>query len=260
VGVRPRAGEALRALANAGYLSGQRLAVVTPMANEADLAEEFIKAVLAAGALFGEVRHFVVLDNASKDGTLGLLRSISESDARVVLIWAPENRSVVDAYMRGYRQALDEGFDWILEIDAGFSHQPAELEHFIAHLNDEVQCVFGTRYQTRGLVTDTPITRRLVSRGGTLLANLLLGTRLSDMTSGYQLFRADALQAILDRGVRSRAHFFQTEMKFYARRMKAMEVPITYRAPSPSLELWVLRDAAANLARLVWLRITGRAR
>lgn len=230
------------------------------MANEADSAEKFVEAVLAAASPFGEVRHFVILDNASQDGTLDLIRSLAESDSRVVLIWAPENRSVVDAYMRGYRRALDEGFDWILEIDAGFSHQPAELEHFIVHLDDEIQCVFGTRYQTRGLVTDTPMKRRFVSRGGTFLTNLLLGTRLSDMTSGYQLFRADALQVILDKGVRSRAHFFQTEMKFYARRMKMIEVPITYRAPSPSLKAWVLRDAAANLARLVWMRITGRAR
>lgn len=260
MGVYPGADQALTGeTANSGYVSDLRLAVVTPMANEEDLAEDFVKAVLAAGSPFGEVRHFVVLDNASKDGTLDLIRHLSEVDPRIDLIWAPENRSVVDAYMCGYRKAIDEGFDWILEIDAGFSHQPAELAHFIVHLDDEIECVFGTRYQTRGLVTDTPMKRRFVSRGGTFLTNLLLGTRLSDMTSGYQLFRADALQAILERGVRSRAHFFQTEMKFYARRLKTMEVPITYRAPSSSLKLWVLRDAAANLARLVWLRITGKA-
>jgi len=238
-------------------LAGLRLAVVTPMANERETAARFIAEVQRVTASFAEVRHFIVLDGMSTDGTRDLVEAMAREDDRVVSVWAPENRSVVDAYRRGYEAALAGRFDWVLEIDAGFSHQPSEFTRFVPHLLAGADCVFGSRYAVPGSVAEAPLARRLVSRGGTRLANLLLGTRLSDMTSGYQLFSAAALRRILDAGIRSRGHFFQTEMKFHARAMAVAEVPITYRAPSPSLNARVLGDAMVNLARLSWVRIRG---
>ncbi|HLW75453.1 MAG TPA: glycosyltransferase [Bryobacteraceae bacterium] len=230
------------------------LGVVCPMANEESSAEKLVGEVLAAARGFAAVRFYAVLDRISRDRTRPLLDRMAASEARLEVVWAPENRSVVDAYLRGYRAALAAGHDYILEMDAGFSHQPSELPAFFDAIEQGYDCIFGSRFMPGGGIVDSPWHRRFVSRGGTIAANLLLGTRLHDMTSGFEAFSRDALAQILDRGIHSRAHFFQTEIKYHARHMRVVEVPIHYSAASPSVGAASLTDAFLNLFRLVRLR------
>ena len=139
---------------------------------------------------------------------------------------APENRCVVDAYIRGYREALASGAEWILEIDGGFSHDPGNIPQFFPYMAQNYDCVFGSRFTNGGSITSRSLGRRVVSWGGTLLTNALIGTKLTDMTSGFEMFRRDVLQNVLDRGIHSQAHFFQTEIKVHCRNLKIAEVPI----------------------------------
>ena len=229
------------------------------MANERELAARFVNEVLdqcEAGG-FRSVTMFVVLDNASKDGTIDILREVEKSRPELHVVWAPENRNVVDAYLRGYRAALDAGCDWILEIDAGYSHQPSDVPQFFAKMAEGYDCVFGSRFCDGGTMQG-PTKRRVISRGGTALTNLLLGTRMQDMTSGFEMFSRSALQQILDQGIHSRAHFFQTEIRAHCRRLRVAEVPIRYRVTSNSVNRRVVIDALANLGRLFRLRLAGR--
>jgi dolichol-phosphate mannosyltransferase len=235
-----------------------RLGIVTPMANERDTAVELVKAVLAQCSAFKEVTFFAVLDNKSKDGTIDLLRELMKAEARLNVVWAPENRCVVDAYVRGYREAMVAGCDWILEMDAGFSHKPEDMPKFFARINEGYECIFGSRFCKGARLSDTPLKRRIISKGGTILANLLVGTKLEDMTSGFELFSRKAMERVLEKGIMSRAHFFQTEIKTHCRVFKCVEVPIHYSAPSNSVNNKVLKDAFANLFRLFRLRMTGR--
>jgi dolichol-phosphate mannosyltransferase len=185
------------------------------MANEAGSAVEFVRQVLEYCGDFRKVEFFVVLDRVSSDNTLDLMKDYAADDGRLVPVWSPENRSVADAYRRGYRQAIASGANWILEIDAGFSHRPADLPPFFETMAQGFDCIFATRFSKGGKIEGSSFKRELVSRGGTILANLVLRTKLSDMTSGFQLFKRDILQSILDKGVYSRGPFFQTEMKAY---------------------------------------------
>ena len=228
------------------------LGVVCPMANERDTAEAFVREVLAACEpfRFKSITFFAVLDRVSRDGTLDLLRGLEASLPHLRVVWAPENRCVVDAYLRGYREALDAGCDWVLEIDAGYSHQPSDIPAFFGKMLEGHDCVFGSRFCPGGRITESSLKREVISRGGTLLANLLLGTRLTDMTSGFELFSRAALEEVLRRGVNSRGHFFQTEIKAHCHAMRVAEVPIHYRAASPSVNNSVLKDAFVNLWRL----------
>jgi len=235
-----------------------KLGIVCPMANERDTAVEFVRAVLGQCDGFHEVVFFAVLDNKCKDGTTDLLRQMAASETRLNVVWAPENRCVVDAYVRGYREALKAGCDWILEIDAGFSHDPSDMPRFFERLDEGYECVFGSRFCEGAKLSETPLKRRIISKGGTILANMLLGTRLKDMTSGFELFSRKAMQRVLEKGIRSKAHFFQTEIKTYCRVFRCAEVPIHYSAPSNSVNRQVLADAFGNLFRLFRLRITGR--
>ena len=233
------------------------LGIVCPMANEEKSAASLVAQVLEATEGLGQVRFYAVLDRASRDHTREVLEKLTAHEARLEVVWAPESRSIVDAYVRGYKAAIASGHDYILEMDAGFSHLPEDLCGFFKAMDGGYDCIFGSRFVPGGSMTDSPWHRRLVSRGGTALANLLLGTRLHDMTSGFELFSRSALMQILERGIHSRAHFFQTEIKYHARTMQIVEVPIRYSATSPGIGFGSLSDALRHLLRLVWLRWTG---
>lgn len=232
------------------------LGIVCPMANEGDEAVRFCRAVLEQCSGFQKVRFFAVFDRANKDSSLDRMRELERTEPRLRVVWAPENRCVVDAYLRGYKEALDAGSDWILEIDAGFSHQPGDIPQFFDAMEEGMDCVFGSRFI--GRFEKSSIKRRFISWGGTFLANLLLGTRQTDMTSGFELFSRQTLSMVLGRGIQSRAHFFQTEIKTFCRNLKFVEVPITYRAASPRLGPSALKEAFRQLWRLFQLRLRGQ--
>ena len=247
-----------QAVGRTSSTSGINLGIVCPMANERATAVPFIEELLGQCNSWGfkSVTFFAVLDRASRDGTLGLLRGLEKTRAEVRVVWSPENRCVVDAYVRGYREALGAKCDWILEVDAGYSHQPSDIPQFFEKMLEGYECVFGSRFCAGGRISQSSLKRRIVSRGGTLLTNLLLDTKLKDMTSGFQLFTRAALQEILDQGIHSRGHFFQTEIKVHAHQMRITEVPIHYRAASDSVNNKVLKDAFSNLWRLFRLRFS----
>lgn len=233
------------------------LGIVCPMANEENCVERFTAEVLSYCEGFRAVSFFPVLDRVSNDKTLDLLSKISARDPRIKVIWAPSNRCVVDAYVRGYQEALLADCDWILEIDAGYSHQPFDMPKFFEKMEMGYDCVFGTRFSQDGAIKNSSIVRYFISRAGGLLTNFLLGTRLSDMTSGFEAFTSDALQHVLRQKINSKGHFFQTEIKTYCRNLKIAEVPIYYRSASPSVTWKVIKDAMKNLLRLFISRMRG---
>ncbi|NJK99133.1 MAG: glycosyltransferase [Spirulinaceae cyanobacterium SM2_1_0] len=228
------------------------------MANERDTVRPFIAAVLAHCTGLQAVQFFAVVDRASTDGTVAILQELSQADARVTVVWAEASRCVVDAYVRGYQEAIAAQCDWILEIDAGFSHAPTDIPKFLAKMQQGYDCVFGSRFCRGGKISDSSWRRYVISWGGTFLTNLLLGTKLADMTSGFEMFSRRALQAVLDNGIHSRNHFFQTEIRVFCHHFRIAEVPIHYRSASASVNNSVVQEAFKNLWRLTRQRLNGR--
>src|SRR5215213_9968968 len=105
-------------------------AVIIPMANEESDFDIFANELEGALTRIGSGKVYFIVDKVSKDRTLELCESLSKGDSRFVTIWAPENRNVVDAYMRGYKEALKNNHDYIIEMDAGLSHHPQSLPVF----------------------------------------------------------------------------------------------------------------------------------
>jgi len=219
---------------------------------------DFVDAVLEECARYGfaSVTLFVVVDTVSRDNTRELLEAHRQAQPQLRVVWASATRGVADAYVRGYREALTAGSDWILEIDGGFSHQPADMPKFFEAMAGGEDCVFGSRFVDGGRHRGT-LRRRMISRGGTVLANLLLGTRLTDMTGGYQLFGRDALERVLTQGILSTGPFFQTEMKAICRNLRVAEVAIQYHAASHSVGRAAISESFANLGRLFRRRLAG---
>ena len=239
-------------------MSDRNWAVVVPMANEADDFEPFISELTAVLDGLGSGAVYLVVDNVSQDRTLDLCRALSARDPRFVTVFAPENRNVVDAYIKGLAEAYNAGYPYIIEMDAGMSHDPKKIPTFLEALENGFHCVFGNRFIPGGSITGAPLKRRLLSRGGTLLSNLLLGTRLSDMTSGFQGFQADVVARLLNYKLLSTAHFYQTELRYLLRREKYTELPICYRAPSPRVSKGSVMNALKVLLHYFIMRLAGK--
>lgn len=234
-------------------------AVVIPMANEEQDFIPFKQALTAIlNRLNGGMVYFVV-DSVSIDSTLQLCQELSTADKRFKTIWAPENRNVVDAYLRGYREAYNNGHDIIIEMDAGMSHDPRALPMFLRVLNEGNDCAFGSRFINGGSMSDSPLRRRLLSRLGTILSNLLLNTKMHDMTSGFQGFHASVVGKLLEYRLLSKAHFYQTEVRYLLRNQRFAEIPIHYQAPSPRVSRNAISNSLKVLCNYFWLRITGRS-
>ena len=239
-------------------MSHSDFAVVVPMANEENDFEPFITELTAVLNSLGCGVVYLVVDNVSRDRTFELCRTLSANDPRFVTIYAPENRNVVDAYLRGFAEALQRGHEYIIEMDAGMSHDPWAIPLFLEELAKGYRCVFGARFIPGGAIIDAPLRRKLLSRGGTLISNLLLGTRLSDMTSGFQGFHADIVASVIRYKLLSTAHFYQTELRYLLRNEKYAELPISYRTPSPRVSKGAIRNALKVLWHYFVLRITGK--
>jgi len=234
-------------------------AVVIPLANEEAELPEFSAALRGIlDDMGGGIVYFVV-DRVSRDRTLGCCQELSRQDSRLITKWMPENRNVVDAYINGFRAALEDGHEIIIEMDGGLSHDPRAIPAFLRALNEGNDCAFGSRYINGGSMVDSAFRRRFLSKGGTILARWLLGAGLADMTSGFQAFRRSVLLKVVDYPLRSSAHFYQTELRYLLRKQKLIEVPIHYRAPSPRVSREAIRNSLACLFYYFLRRILGRS-
>jgi len=232
---------------------------IVPLANEEDDFDPFVTALADVMDITQGGRAYLVVDNASKDRTRELCDELAGRDSRFQTVWAPDNRNVVDAYMAGFHAALKGGHEIIIEMDGGLSHDPRAIPMFIRVLNEGNECAFGSRFINGGSVTESSWKRWFLSRVGTLLANVFLGTTMRDMTSGYQGFHRETLQKVVDYPLLSKAHFYQTEVRYLLRKRRLMEVPIHYKAASPRVSQNAILDSFRVLFYYFQLRILFRA-
>ena len=221
--------------------------IVMPVANEEDTMGKVIEEILALP--YDNLYLYPVVDSYSKDRTEEIIRSY-ESTGRVKCIFYKESRGVISCYLEGYRQALKDGAECVLEMDGGGSHQPSEIPQFIEKLEEGYDCVWGSRFCEGGDISNHSLYRRFLSSGGTILANLVLGTKLKDMTSGFEGFQAEVLNSFnLDKFL-STGHMYQTEMRFYCRKLNCVEVPIHYVGGTSSLKFKSVEEALKILFML----------
>lgn len=234
-------------------------AVVIPMANEKEDFYPFITSLTEVLDTLECGKVYFIVDSVSKDNTLELCNNVSLIDNRFSTIWAPQNKNVVDAYINGYKEALKNNHEFIIEMDAGLSHDPRALPMFLRVLNEGNECAFGSRFINGGSICDSSWKRTFLSRFGTILANITLGTKMYDMTSGYQGFHANVVKKFVEYGLLSKAHFYQTELRYLLRESRYAEVPIHYRAPSPSVSKKAIYNSFDVLLHYFSLRVKRKA-
>lgn len=234
-------------------------AIIIPMANEEQEFELFTDVIKKMLDRLESGTIYFIVDKVSKDKTLELCYELSETDSRFKTIWAPENKNVVDAYIRGYREALANDHDIIIEMDAGLSHDPRAIPMFLRTLNEGNECAFGSRFINGGSIWKSTWYRWFLSKCGTWLSNILLGTKLHDMTSGYQGFHASVVKEFINYPLLSKAHFYQTELRYLLRKKRFREIPIHYRAPSKSVSQKAIKNSINVLLHYVIRRVSFNA-
>jgi glycosyltransferase involved in cell wall biosynthesis len=225
----------------------KKTVIVMPVANEEKTMGSIIEQILALP--YDNLFLYPVIDSYSKDQTEEIIRSY-EKTGRVKCIFYAESTGVISCYLEGYRVALADGAERVIEMDGGGSHRPSELPQYIEKLDEGYDCVWGSRFTKGGSIENDPLYRRILSEGGTLLANLFLGTGLRDMTSGYEAFQREILEQFDFSKFLSTGHMYQTEMRFYCRNFRGIEVPIHYTAGKSSLKFKSVVEALAILFKL----------
>jgi dolichol-phosphate mannosyltransferase len=208
-------------------LARMRTLVVVPTYNEASGIETVLRRIR-------EVlppAEILVVDDNSPDGTGDLVEAVRASDPLVSLLRRPAKNGLGSAYLAGFAEGLDRGFDVLVEMDADLSHDPRDLPRLLAAAEAGADLVLGSRYVAGGGVEDWDLLRRVLSRGGCRYARTVLGVGVRDLTGGFKCFRAETLRAIDFETVRSEGYAFQVELTYraLARGLRVEEVPITFR-------------------------------
>jgi dolichol-phosphate mannosyltransferase len=237
----------------------QRGLVITPTYNERDNVERLVPAVLATDPRL----DILFVDDASPDGTGALADRLAAADARVHVLHRPGKRGLGTAYLEGFRWGLEHGYEWLFQMDADFSHDPAHLPQFLDALQ-RYDVVLGSRY-LRGRVTvvNWPIARLLLSYFANVYARWVTGLPVADATGGFKAFRRDVLAAIeLDR-VESEGYAFQIEMTLRAwkRGFRIVEVPIVFvdrTIGKSKMSRKIIREAVWKVWKLRFLALFHR--
>lgn len=207
-----------------------RIWLIIPTYNEAVNLEAIVRASITEldRAVPGHYRILVVDDN-SPDGT-GLIADSLANELEVLeVLHRPAKGGLGQAYVAGFGRALDAGAEFVIEMDADFSHNPRYLPELIA-ASAEADLVLGSRYVAGGGVRDWGLLRRLISRGGGVYARLILGVGIRDLTGGFKCIRRAVLEAIDLSTVRAEGYVFQIEVTYRAlvAGFTVREVPIVF--------------------------------
>ena len=203
-----------------------RATVCVPTYNERENLEPMARAL---GEVLRPGDEVLVIDDNSPDGTGEIADRLAAELPYLRVLHRPEKQGIGPAYLDGFRDALARGAELVLEMDCDFSHDPKDVPRLIAAA-DDADLVLGSRYVRGGGVRNWGLLRRVISRGGSLYAQVLLGLRVRDLTGGFKCYRRAVLEGIDLDAVSSAGYAFQIETTYRSVRagFRVVEVPITF--------------------------------
>jgi dolichol-phosphate mannosyltransferase len=211
-------------------LSSTRFLLCVPTYDERENIERMVEALAAVRETEGATGEVLVIDDSSPDGTGVLADELALTRPWLHVLHRPTKQGLGRAYLDGFRWALARDFDYVLEMDCDFSHDPAAIPSLLAAARAGADLVLGSRYCAGGGVENWGRTRRLISASGCLYARTLLGVGVRDLTGGFKCFRRAVLAAIDLDDVDAQGYQFQIEMTYRALLLgfEVQEVPITF--------------------------------
>lgn len=239
--------------------NARRGLVIIPTYNERDNIPRLVPLVLGQDPRL----EILVIDDASPDGTGDVADAIAAEHPRVNVMHRAGKLGLGTAYLAGFQWGLERGYDWMFEMDADFSHDPAHLPQFIEALAD-ADLVLGSRYlEGRVTVVNWPITRLLLSYGANIYARKVTGVPLWDATGGFKAFRRETLAQLDLAGVESEGYSFQIEMnlRVWKRGLRIREIPIVFvdrTVGESKMSKRIIREAVWRVWKLRWQAMRGK--
>ena len=199
--------------------------VILPTYNEKENIAKLVKEILAQNLGL----DILVVDDNSPDGTGQLVEDFKKSVPQLFILHREQKQGLGRAYIAGFKWALAKGYDYIFEMDADFSHQPKYLKDFLIAIKDN-DLVLGSRYVKGGGTEGWSFWRKIISRGGCLYAQIILGLPINDLTGGFKCYQRQVLEAIDLDQIESNGYMFQIEMtyKTIKKGFKVKEIPIVF--------------------------------
>jgi dolichol-phosphate mannosyltransferase len=238
-----------------------RAVVCLPTYDERENLERMVRAL---GEALDISRDLVlVIDDNSPDGTGEIADRLAQELPWVDVLHRPGKQGLGPAYIAGFRTALAQGAELVLEVDCDFSHDPDDVPRLIAACEDGADLALGSRYVPGGGTVNWGIARRVISAGGSLYARMLLGVGVRDLTGGFKCFRRRVLETVDLDAIAARGYAFQIETTYRALRagFTVVEVPITFvdRAVGGSkMSRSIVLEAVWQVPLLRWRALRGR--
>ncbi len=225
--------------------------VVIPTYNERENVQRIVPALLNGR----EGLRVLIVDDNSPDGTADVARQLGKEDPRIAVLVRPQKQGIGPAYLAGFQRALEDGADFVVQMDADFSH-PVDMVPELLRLATDHDLVLGSRYLKGITVVNWPMSRLLLSYYGNLYARWVTGLPVADVTGGFKCWRRELLARIPLSEVRSNGYAFQIEMTYRAWRLGARlcETPILFLDRTVGDSKMNKRIALEALWIVWWLR------
>ena len=236
--------------------------VIIPTYNEKENVEAIIRAVM-------ELPHgldILIIDDGSPDGTAQIVKNLQATEfaERLYLVERKGKLGLGTAYIAGFKWALAEGYDYVFEMDADFSHDPKDLTRlYEACASEGYDVAIGSRYVSGVNVVNWPMGRVLMSYYASKYVRLVTGVPIHDTTAGFKCYRRCVLEAIDLDAIRFKGYAFQIEMKFTAYKLgfKIKEVPVIFvnrQLGTSKMSGGIFGEALFGVVRLRWAALTGK--
>jgi dolichol-phosphate mannosyltransferase len=202
-----------------------KILVVTPTYNEAENIPKLIPAVLRQAPNI----DVLIVDDGSPDGTGQIVKDIMATNPHVRIIERSGKQGLGTAYVAGFKYAIQNGYDYVFEMDADFSHNPNDIPVFLSTIKD-YDLVIGSRYIDGVRVLNWPMNRLLLSYSANVYTQIITGLPVHDATGGFKCYRVEALKTIDLDQIRSNGYAFQIEMSFkvWKKGLRLVEIPIVF--------------------------------
>jgi dolichol-phosphate mannosyltransferase len=232
--------------------------VIVPTYNEKENIERIVPEILDKDPSI----DILIVDDNSPDGTGKIADKLSLENERILVLHREKKSGLGTAYLAGFKYALENGYDYIFEMDADFSHDPSYLPQFLEALK-ESDLVLGSRYACGVNVINWPMSRLLLSYYANVYSRWVTGLPLKDATGGFKCFRRKVLEEISLDKVHSEGYSFQIEMSFRAwkKGFKIKEIPIVFwdrRAGTSKMSKKIVREAIWMVWKLRLLSLLGK--
>jgi dolichol-phosphate mannosyltransferase len=238
-----------------------RAAVCIPTYNEIENLERMVTAL--AGVLDTERDRVLVVDDGSPDGTGDVADRLAAELPWVHVLHRDRKEGIGRAYLAAFKRLLPEQPEYVLEMDCDFSHDPSDVPRLIAACQDGADLALGSRYLPTGGTRNWSLVRRVISRGGCLYAQALLGVGVRDLTGGFKCFRRSVLESIDLAAVTTNGYAFQIELTYRALRkgFTVQEIPITFvdrEVGGSKMSRAIVVEAAWKVPALKLRALSGR--